>query len=258
VAADPGGGAAAGGTDPPPLRRATPVEWDGADEAALGRLADDGGPAADLPYLTAPEREAVVVRFRPLAFGLAYRWWQMNRAAVALDDMRQEAVVGLVLAARRYDPTRGTSYLTYATYWVEMRLRRFRARESNAGARVPNETEMRYVHRPVSLDQPIGATKGDLTRSPRGPLLADDTERDPTEEGGASLDRAAFWREVNRWLDPRQAEVVRLRFVEGLTLDAVGATFGITRERVRQLEVKILARLAGRMDFTGFMDTGAA
>ena len=97
----------------------------------------------------------------------------------------------------------------------------------------------------ASLNQAIGDDDGEL-----GDLFSDETSADPAEEASESLRRGEI-RKALASLPERQRRVLELRFGfdgEPVSLEAIGKTLEVSRERVRQLEAEALSRLASQLD----------
>jgi RNA polymerase primary sigma factor len=198
-----------------------------------------------------------------------------------LADAIQSGNIGLMKAVERFDYTRGFKFSTYATWWIKQAISRAVAEESR-NIRVPAHT-MESINRAMRVQRELlqrlqrEPTINEIARELGEParkvadyfsLAADTTSLDqPTREDSdvtfadnlASLDavdpsdgiavtdlREAV-RSILDELAPREQEVMRMRFgldgKEGATLEEVGQTFNITRERVRQIEVRTLFRL---------------
>ena len=101
---------------------------------------------------------------------------------------------------------------------------------------------MRISRRPLSLEKPVGEDQD----SELGDFIEDDVSLTPSEETAHNL-LAEKMEQVLATLTPREARILRLRFGlhdgRAYTLKEVGAKFGLTRERIRQIERKALRRL---------------
>ena len=204
----------------------------------------------------------------------------MNRGLHLL-DLVQEGSLGLMRAAEKFDYSRGFKFSTYATWWVMQSVSRalgeqartiripihmndqlnkfFRASrqlERELG-RPPEDAELaaqmkttgdkvgklRIISRePISLDTPIGSDEV----STLGELIADRGSASPADSVLASEvqdETSAFL----QTLVPREEQVLRLRFGVGCgrehTLEEIGAGLDVTRERVRQIELRALRKL---------------
>lgn len=189
------------------------------------------------------------------------------------EDVFQVAFMGLQRSTRRFDPERGVRFVTYCTFWMKQALTRWRADEGSA-IRVP-------VHRHgylIKLDQAIdmldvradgSVSDSDLASElgwapdevrqfrqiPRQAVYPDETdawdEVLPLSEEANLFEQEETRRIISDALDElpeRQADVIRKRFGIGqdqeMTLEEIGQLYGVTRERIRQIEAKGLNQLS--------------
>ena len=189
------------------------------------------------------------------------------------EDVFQVAFMGLQRSTRRFDPERGYRFLIYATYWMRQAITRWRSDEG-AAIRIPvhrNEKITKLDRALERLDVRVGGGVSDLelaeelewtideVRQFRGipreaeyPESLDDWDDLLPEPSAVDVfDEAENERIVTDALadlPERQADVIRMRFGIGresdMTLEEIGQIYGVTRERIRQIEAKGLDRLS--------------
>ena len=242
------------------------------EEVRLAIAIKDGDEAAKKRLSEANLRLVVSIAKRYLGRGMQFL------------DLIQEGNIGLMKAVDKFEYQRGYKFSTYATWWIRQAITRAIADQArtiripvhmvetinrmrqatnqlvyqNGHEPTPEELAkamdmsvervreiQRMAQEPASLESPVGEEED----SSLGDFVADENAEAP----GKAADRAMVAQQINlalKSLTPREEKVIRLRF--GLddgrprTLEEVGRDFGVTRERVRQIEAKAIRKLHSR------------
>ena len=242
------------------------------DEVEVARRIDAGGPDAEIAKATLVNANLRLVV--SIAKQYTYR-------GIPLSDLIQEGNIGLMKATEKFDHTRGFKFSTYASWWIRQSI--IRAVESQCRTiRIPIyklevvnkvhqmqkelfqqlgreptldevafrlemdidklEALMKLTREPISLDAPVSedsdSTVGEFVENPNAERPSD------------AIEEAALREEIEQVLaslTPREEKVVRMRYGIGeplaYSLEEIGAQFCLTRERIRQIEIKALRKL---------------
>jgi RNA polymerase primary sigma factor len=243
------------------------------EEVALARRIKKGDAAAREQMIKANLRLVVKIARDYEGYGLPVL------------DLINEGNIGLIKGVERFDPSKGAKFSTYAAWWIKQAIKRALANQSKT-IRLPIHVVDKLFHirkaesklntllgreptngelsqelgiaskridlyrqaaaRPSSLDAPLGDDGSESIAE----VVADERAETPYRRLEEKTNISLVY-EVLPTLDAREQEILRVRFGldggEGQTLEELGDKFGVTRERIRQIQEMALAKLRGKI-----------
>ncbi len=203
---------------------------------------------------------------------------EYRRCGLPLEDLVQEGNIGLLKAVERYDPSRGPRLATYAVYWIRAEIREYVERHYRVVRLGRSRAERRalWLYRKTRVERPeaLAAMSGLSTERATTLLpllLAQDVSLSPSNDDGPSIvdrladrggsaeaalgeaeERARLREAVAKAvseLSVREQDIVRRRLLSDnpATLEQLGAVWGVSKERVRQIEEHAKTRIRVRL-----------
>ena len=227
------------------------------------------------------DREKLIKGNLPLVVSIAKRF---SRSGMDLEDLIQEGNIGLIKAVDKYEPTRNVKITTYATWWINQAIRRAISNKSKL-VRIPIHIQhnLKRINQAFfALSQKLARepTFKEIAKETELPVsVIEDLNKSALHEVGIDSELSSglsyedvlhdknsetTFRKVSKSLlkeamrvalsslDPRHQKIIMLRFGIGTykrhTLEEIGQKFSVTRERIRQIEKKVIEKLKENSD----------
>lgn len=198
---------------------------------------DATGQETTLPQRTLEERNALVLENTGLVGMALKRYFHLTPKASSWEDLFQHGMMGLIRAAETWDESLGR-FPTHAVWQIRGVVGRAIANEGTL-IRIPSRFQKEERQ---SLVEKLQAVSLDWRRTHSCRATASSVVGDmPDTECGYTLSEAIQWALVT--LPVNHARVIRLRYLEGISFAEIGKRMGISKQRVKQLEVSALLKL---------------
>lgn len=236
--------------------------WSNYDQKLLYDMVDDGCPNIEIPYLSAPEQLSIIHRYLDLARYRAYYLFRTQRDLPGeLDDLKQVASIGIVRAARRFNPLIGCPFHIFMRWHISTVISDFRGIESNSGFKVKgvraNKCRRAVVirhglyapHTRYDFDGPLTIEKSYGGVSEVKHLIS---KYNPRKEAECNISCEELWKEISSILTRKYATILRMVIEDDMPYTEIGKKLGISKSRVGQIVQKAIKRIRENISFSHY------